>query len=554
MARVLGVLRLSRATDESTSVARQRNSIERWAEDRGHTIVGWAEDVDVSGAVAPWQRPELGKWLPSTIGKDVSEIEERRAWEASRADEWDIACAWKLDRVSRRVLHVWQLVEWTEGKGKALASVEDGFDLSTPMGKILFSLIAAFAEGELEAIRFRAKSSFAHLMRSGRWRGGFVPYGYRAEKDPETDGWKLVPDVYGTNTAGMVREIVRRVVEDGEALNAVCRWLNEEKVPTSLDAQRIRAGKEPKGALWRVGNLTRMLRSHTLLGQVEMTEEVELPNGKKETRTRLVRDTEGQPLQRAEPLLTRAEWDRLQAKLTENSRPNHGNRYDRSPLLQVAFCVCGRPMYRNNGRHWMYYRCSSRNISGAECGQNQAIRADLLESTITDAFLDAVGYLEVVRRRFIPGTDNRAAIEDVTRALAELREDREAGLYSSELGKKEYRESFLRLEARREALLAVPNEPDRWVDEPTGETYRERFERLTDPAARNKELREAGVRAVVHGEELPQLPDLVERLVDIDAANARETDKVRVLHRGRVALSLPMNLGRIILDRTATTA
>lgn len=507
MARVLGVLRLSRATDESTSVVRQRASIERWAESRGHTIVGWAEDVDVSGAVAPWQRPELGKWLPSTIGKDVSEVEERRAWETSRADEWDIACAWKLDRVSRRVLHVWQLVEWTEAKGKALASVEDGFDLSTPMGKILFSLIAAFAEGELEAIRFRAKSSFAHLMRSGRWRGGFVPYGYRAEKDPEGDGWKLVPDDYGTDTAGTVREIVRRIVEDGDAINAVCRWLNEDraKTPTSLDAQRIRAGKEPKGALWRVGNLTKMLRSHTLLGQVEMTEEVELPNGKKETRTRLVRDSEGLPLQRAEPILTREEWDALQAKLTENSRPSAGSRYDRSPLLQVAFCVCGRPMYRNNGRNWMYYRCSSRNISGAECGMNKAIKAEELENTVTHAFLQSVGHLEVVRRRFVPGTDNRAAIEDVTRALAELREDREAGLYSSELGKKEYRESFLRLEARREALLSTPSEPDRWEEEPTGETYRERFERLTDPAARNKELREAGVRAVVHTKKLPPM-------------------------------------------------
>jgi site-specific DNA recombinase len=547
VARVLGVLRLSRATDESTSVVRQRASIERWAESRGHTIAGWAEDVDVSGAVAPWQRPELGKWLPSTIGKDVSEVEERRAWEVSRAGDWDIACAWKLDRVSRRVLHVWQLVEWTEANGKALASVEDGFDLSTPMGKILFSLIAAFAEGELEAIRFRAKSSFAHLMRSGRWRGGFVPYGYRAEKDPETDGWKLVPDDYGTNTAGTLQEIVRRIVEDGDAINAVCRWLNEDraKTPTSLDAQRIRAGKEPKGALWRVGNLTKMLRSHTLLGQVEMTEEVELPNGKKETRTRLVRDSEGLPLQRAEPILSREEWDRLQAKLTENSRPSAGNRYDRSPLLQVAFCTCGRPMYRNNGRNWMYYRCSSRNISGAECGMNKAIKAEELENTVTEAFLQSVGHLEVVRRRFIPGTDNRAAIEDVTRALAELREDREAGLYSSELGKKEYRESFLRLEARREALLSTPSEPDRWEEEPTGETYRERFERLTDPAARNKELKEAGVRAIVHGEELPATLPLVV---------LGETEGVFRRTFGRVELTMPRNFYEALRERTAITA
>jgi site-specific DNA recombinase len=155
-----------------------------------------------------------------------------------------------------------------------------------------------------------------------------------------------------------------------------------------------------------------------------------------------------------------------------------------------------------------------------------------------------VGHLEVVRRRFVPGVDNRAAIEDVTRALAELREDREAGLYSSELGKKEYRESFLRLEARREALLSTPSEPDRWEDEPTGETYRERFERLAEVADRNKELREAGVRAIVHAEELPYSLPLV---------TLGETEGVFRRTFGRVELTMPRNFYEALRERTATT-
>lgn len=533
MARVLGALRLSRASDESTSVVRQKVAIQRWADSRGHTIVGWVEDVDVSGAIAPWERPGLGQWLPSTIGKDVSAVEQRLAWELSRADEWDVLCGMKLDRISRRVLHIAQLVEWAGEHGKEVASAEDGFDVSSPMGKILFQLIAAFAEGELEAIKFRAKSSYAHLMKSGRWRGGFVPYGYRAEKDAVGDGWKLVPDDYGTDTVSVVREIVRRIVEEGQAINAVCRWLNDEKVPTSLDAQRIRAGKEPKGSLWRVGNLTKMLRSHTLLGRVEMTEEVQLPDGTKEKRIRLVRDAEGLPLQRAEPILSKREWDELQAKLKENSRPSAGHRYDRSPLLRVAFCVCGRPLYRNNGRTWMYYRCSSRNISGAECGQSEAIRAKLLEEIVEETFLRAVGSAEIIRRTFRPGVDHTADVAEVTRALAELREDREAGLYSSELGKKEYREEYLRLEAKRESLAAMPVVPDRWEEIPTGQTYADRWAELSSPAEKNKELREAGVKVVVHKEELPWALPLME--IGETEGTVRHT-------RGRVELLLPRNL------------
>ncbi|MGB9998344.1 recombinase family protein [Streptomyces pseudogriseolus] len=532
MARVLGVLRLSRASDESTSIVRQKAAIERWAESKGHVVIGWAEDVDVSGAIAPWERPELGQWLPSTIGKEVSDVERRLAWEASRVTEWDILCGWKLDRISRRVLHIAHLVEWASTCNKEISAAEEGFDLSSPMGKILFQLIAAFAEGELEAIKMRAKSSYVHLMKSGRWRGGFVPYGYRAEKHTEGEGWKLVPDEYGTETANVVREIVRRTV-DGEATNAVCRWLNEEKIPTPLDAQRIRSGKEPKNSTWRVGNLLKMLRSHTLLGRVEMTEEVTLSDGRKEKRTRLVRDAEGLPLRRAEPLISEQEWEQLQAKLDENRRPESGNRYDRSPLLRVAFCSCGKAMYRNNGRTWMYYRCSSRNISGAECGQNEAIRADVLENTVRDAFLQAVGHAEIVRRVFRPGVDHTQDIAEVTRALAELREDREAGLYSTEAGKKEYREAYLRLEAKRETLAALPVLPDRWEETPTGETYRERWERLTSAAERNKELREAGVRAIVHKEELPKELPLME--VGETEGTVRHT-------LGRVELLLPRNI------------
>jgi site-specific DNA recombinase len=550
--RVLGVLRLSRASDESTSVVRQRQAIQRWADARGAVVVGWAEDVDVSGAVAPWKRPGLGEWLPSTIGKEVSEVEERLAWEESRADEWDAICAWKLDRISRRVVHTAQLVEWAEANGKAVASAEDGFDLSTPMGKVMFSMIAAFAEGELEAIKFRARSSFTHLMKQGRWRGGFEPYGYRPEKMDDGDGWRLVPDEVGTGTAHTVREIVRRTLE-GEATNAVCRWLNEQGSPTSLDAQRIRNGKDPRGAIWRVGNLLKLLRSHTLLGRVEMTEEVAGPGGRKVKRTRLVRGEDGLPLQRAEPLISEEEWKRLQAKLDENSRPESGNRYDRSPLLRVAFCVCGEPMYRNNGRSRMYYRCSSRNQSGAECGKTLAISAEELESTVSDNFLNAVGDLEMIRRTFRPGSDHTAEIAEVTRALAELREDREAGLYSSEAGKKEYRESYLRLDGKRETLLSLPSQPDRWEESGTGVTYRKHFEALSSPADQNAALREAGVRAVVHAEPFPERT-FAEVLAEVDPAMWAEEPPTEGEWRqtfGRVELILPANFRARIRRQTA---
>ncbi|GAA1571632.1 recombinase family protein [Streptomyces globosus] len=505
MARVLGVVRLSKVSDETTSPERQRRSIQRWADREGHVVVGWAEDIDVSGGVEPWKRPEFGRWLPSTIGKEVSSIEQRIALEESRADEYDIICALRLDRLSRRVLHVHTLVEWCEQHGKEVATVEDGVNLNTQTGKLLFSLIASFAEGELEAVKARAKSSYDHLVKEGRWRGGRIPYGYRTEKQNTGAGWRLVPDDYGTDTAGTLREIIRRLIE-GESANSIAQWLNEDptRTPVSLDAQLIRNGKPPKGGRWTAANTAKVVRSLNVLGQMEVTEEVVI-DGRKTKRTRVVRDAEGRPVQRAEPLITHEEWELANKKLDENTSKRHGNRKGGSPLLRVAFCTCGEPAYLAPGRNWPYYRCASRTTHRPCPTGNKGIAAHVLEGSVEEVFLRAAGDVEIVRRVFRPGVDFTRDIEEVNRALAELREDREAGLYSSELGKQEYRETYKRLDARREQLMAQPTRPARWEEIPTGETYRERWAKLSTQHDKGRELRAAGVKAVIHAEKLPPM-------------------------------------------------
>jgi site-specific DNA recombinase len=544
VARVLGVIRLSKISDETTSPERQRRSIQRWADQEGHVVVGWVEDIDVSGGVRPWKRPEFGKWLPSTIGREVSSIEHRIAMEESRAAEYDIICALKLDRLSRRVLHVHTLVEWCEKHGKEVATVEDGINLNTQMGKLLFSLIASFAEGELEAIKARAKSSYNHLVKEGRWRGGRIPYGYRAEKQDVGDGWRLVPDDYGTDTAGTLHEIIRRLI-GGESANSIAQWLNEDptKTPGSLDAQLIRNGKPPKGGRWTAANTSKVVRSLNVLGQMEVTEEVVI-DGRKTKRTRVVRDSEGRPLQRAEPLVTLEEWERANKKLDENTSKRNGNRRGGSPLLRVAFCTCGEPAYLAPGRNWPYYRCASRTTHKACPMGSKGIAAHVLEGAVEEVFLRAAGDLEIVRKIFRPGLDFTRDIEEANRALAELREDREAGLYSSEPGKQEYRETYMRLEARREQLIAQPTRPDTWEEIPTGETYRERWAKLSNQHEKGKELRAAGIKAIIHAENLPPM-------TTVQAMSPRSHDGMWQEGKERVQILIPMDFKRRVRDLAA---
>jgi DNA invertase Pin-like site-specific DNA recombinase len=516
--RVLGALRLSKDKDESTSIARQRDDIERWASANGHTVVGWAEDVDVSGGVTPFERPSLGPWLTS-----------------ERAAEYDVIAAWKLDRLSRRLFHTFDLLKWAERHGKTVITVDDrNFDLSTPIGKALMAILAAIAEGELEAIRERSRSSVRHLMKIGRWRGGFVPYGYVPVKAEDGEGWRLEVD---PDTSEMYREIVRRIVQ-GEATNSVVRWLNESGVPIPVDVQRIRSGNEPSGSHWRPGNLLRMLRSKTALGYAEMTETRTLPDGTTEKVTRLVRDEEGMPVVRADPLLTYSEWQELQEALDGNSRMRSGNRFGGSPLLRVAYCECGRPMYRKQGRHAIYYYCSAPSATSTPCVKgNLAIRAEEAEKAAEESFLMIFGNLEIKRRVFVKGNDNSARLADIERALRDLREDRAAGLYSGEQGTADYRKMYLDLEARRKKLNAEPVQPDHWEEVPTGQTYRERWATLETPAQRAAEYRAAGLKVVVHKE-------AAWRSVNPDLPEAFQTSS-------RIAVVLPERHKRGLLKQVA---
>src|SRR5690606_26696573 len=136
--RVLKALRLSKAADASTSIERQDERVTWWADGHGHASVGRAEDVGVSGAVAPFDRPGLGPWLTD-----------------NPPAECDVLVAWKLDRVSRPAGGASGLLRWCEDRGKRIVCVDVSIDTATGSGRIFIQVSAFMAEVERTAIKER---------------------------------------------------------------------------------------------------------------------------------------------------------------------------------------------------------------------------------------------------------------------------------------------------------------------------------------------------------------------------------------------------------------
>lgn len=437
---------------------RQREVIQQWASANDHEVVGWAEDLDVSGAVDPFETPALGPWLNHRTG------------------DWDVLCAWKLDRLGRNAIQLSKLFGWSQDHGKTVVSCSESIDLGSWAGRMLASVIAGLAEGELEAIRERQRSSRSKLRQLGRWPGGKPPFGYRAVKTD--DGWRLVVD---EDAELVVRRIVDDVI-DGKPLSRIVRELNDEGVPTPAAyyaAQRGIEGREP--GRWHLSPLKNMLRSKALRG---------FAHHKGET----VRDEAGMPVQIAEPLVTLDEWDLIQAALDRTRESfKDSRRAENGPLSGLVYCFrCGRKLHHERNRvrrpqygkqyDYRYYRCQDR------C--SALIPAEDLETLAEESFLHELGDSEVRERVWVPGDSHEADLREAVTALDEL--TKAAGRARSATAKQRLQAQLDALDARIVDLEQAPAREARWEYRGTGQTYRSVWE-ASDAEARRELLARSGI-------------------------------------------------------------
>lgn len=459
MARVLGRVRLSRSTEESTSPERQREIIEGWATANDHTVIGWAEDLDVSGSVDPFDTPALGGWL-----------------KAPKLHDWDILCAWKLDRISRRSIPMNKLFGWVIDNDKTLVCVSDNLDLGTWIGRMIANVIAGVAEGELEAIRERTKASHRKLRELGRWPGGKPSYGYQAVEREDAAGWQLVPD---PGSSPVVSKIVDDVLA-GASVESVAAKLTAAGELSPADYIRHRSGEPTRGGPWRGQSVLKMLRSKTLLGYVTH-------NGV------TVRDAEGVPVLKGPALVTQQRFDQLQHELELRTKQKTNNRTSRaSPLLGVALCAeCEAPMHFRGqtirGKRYRYYYCRTGR-------HGRQVRAEQIEELVEQGFLWELGDSNRREKVFVPAENHQIELEGARRAVEEITPL--LGTMASTTVLSSLTEQLRALDSRIKQLEALPVSESGWKYVDLDETYGQAWS-TADTEGRRQLLLKAEITALV---------------------------------------------------------
>jgi DNA invertase Pin-like site-specific DNA recombinase len=85
--------------------------------------------------------------------------------------EGDTICVVRLDRLGRRMAKLINLINEFKAKGIEFVALENNIDTNTPMGMLLFSMCAAFAEMERVLITERVKAGLSAAHKKGR-KGG----------------------------------------------------------------------------------------------------------------------------------------------------------------------------------------------------------------------------------------------------------------------------------------------------------------------------------------------------------------------------------------------
>lgn len=513
--RALIVVRLSRVTDETTSPERQRQKCEELCQQRDYDVVGVAEDLDVSaGATSPFERPSLKGWIGD--GKD----------DPGRVNEFDVIVFYRVDRIARRLFDLADLIKWSQQRHVTLVSAtESHFDLTSEFGDIIALLIAKVAEMELRAISERNSSAFRHNIKEGKWRGGVPPWGYLPRQD-DTGTWKLVQDPV---QVAVIREVVDRVLS-GEPMRAIAHSLTENGVLTAKDRFAQVQGREVKSYEWYSAPLKRSLSSKTLLGYAITREPLRDAQGRIEKGKNgknafgpedIVRNEDGSPVIRAEPILTREVFDRVQAEIKSRENRKEPTKRSSGLLLRVIYCgVCGKPAYRlkgGPGRNPRYRCASAQNKSQCE---NRSIPLEAADSLVSKNLLGLLGTSEHQKREWDSGSDNSAELAEINETLTDLTGLLGSGIYRAGTPQRvRLNERISSLAARQAELSTDVAKPPGWVWRPTGETFADWWNRQ-DVTAQNVWLRQMNIRLdfnMLTGEQHLDLGSLSELLEGLEA-------------------------------------
>ena len=145
----------------------------------------------------------------------------------------------KLDRLTRSVKDLAELLERFQKRGMSLVSVAESLDTASASGRLVINIMTAVSQWEREATGERTRDALRHKKSNGECVGN-IAYGYRRATDRE----RLEPDPQEQAVLTAIRELrARRCTLRG--------------IAAELNARGLRTRRK---SAWRLEHVARIVR------------------------------------------------------------------------------------------------------------------------------------------------------------------------------------------------------------------------------------------------------------------------------------------------------
>ncbi|GMA65377.1 recombinase family protein [Alicyclobacillus fastidiosus] len=330
--------------EEGFSLDAQLHRLHSYCESQGWSIVGIYTDEGFSAKNV--HRPQLERMLND-----------------AQAGKIDVVLVYRLDRLTRNVTDLHQLLEIFDRHGVGFKSATEVFDTTTAMGRLFITIVAALAQWERENLGERVRFGQAEMVRQGRYFGHTPPYGYDLK-----DGVLSINPVQ----APVIRLIFDRYLA-GDGTSRLAKYLNDSKnnIP------------RPRGSdQWSMKVINAILKNPVYCGYVRYGNQ---PRNKAANYQPIVAKSDH------ERIVQEYEWRRAQALMEQRRTGGPRTGTGVHPLVGILRCgKCGGPMVGRteqagkSGRVTPYhgYMCNTRRH--ARTCDMKMWKRDVIEGALID--------------------------------------------------------------------------------------------------------------------------------------------------------------------------
>lgn len=337
-----------------------------------------------------------------------------------RNKQFDVVLVYKLDRMVRSVLDLYELLSLFDENSVHFKSSTEMFDTTTANGRMFITLVAAMAQWEREQLAERTVFGMERKFKEGQRNGGKAPYGYTLDENN-----KLIID---EKEAKWVRWLFDKVSVKGK--KSLAKELNNKGIRTRTNT------------MWNASMVDYILNNPVYYGHLRW-------NYRKKKGTRTYEEI-------VVPGDHEAIIDEITFKDVQKQRRERKGKgfkgHSTYPFTSVLKCHrCGNNLVggkrkRADGSEYRFYKCNGRFVYGT---------CDLPiigEPVIEEEFMKHIEYIELEPEIPEEETVNKKEVEQQLKRI-ENRMERLKELYiDGDIDKKEYREK-LELEKEKESEM-----------------------------------------------------------------------------------------------------